>query len=193
MRKIILASKSPSRFGVLKQLGLEFKAIESPFAESWNNPDPLELVKEHAIGKARAVAPLYNNSIIIGADTIAVFEGELLGKPKDQEHAVKMLRKLSGKTHSMLTCICTIDTKTGQEVIDTAETKVVFENLSEQDIQGYVATGEPLGKAGAYAIQGRGAALVKSVEGDYYNIMGLPVSILSKNLKKLEVSALSPE
>jgi len=188
MRKLILASKSSGRFGIMKQLGLEFEAVESPFEETWTNPNPLELVKEHAIGKARAVAPLYNDAIIIGADTIAVFEGELLGKPKDQKHAIEMLKKLSGKKHSMLTCICTIDTKTGQEIIDTSETKVVFNELTEQDIQKYVATGEPLGKAGAYAIQGIGAALVKSIEGDYYNIMGLPVSILSKNLKKLGFS-----
>ena len=172
----------------MDKLGVEYEAIDSGYEEKNLQEDPRELVKEHAIGKARAAAKKYEDAIIIAADTVAVFENEILGKPGDEWGAVEMLKKLSGKTHKMLTALCMINTKTGEEFFDFEETSVKFKRLSEEEIKAYVETGEPLGKAGAYAIQGRGKELVESTEGDYDNIMGLPLVKVSENLENLGVS-----
>jgi len=190
MRKIILASKSFGRKEVMETFGIDYEAVDSGYEEKCISTEPRELVKEHAIGKARATAENYEDAIIIAADTVAVFENQILGKPADEQGAIEMLKKLSGETHKMLTALCMIDTKTNQELIDIEESSVKFKQLSEEEIKAYVETGEVLGKAGAYAIQGKGKEFVESTEGDYYNIMGLPLAKVSENLKKLGVSVI---
>jgi len=188
-RKIILASTSPSRAELLKQIGLRFTAEASDYEEDLTlKVSPKELVKTLSQGKARAVAKKHADAIVIGSDLVAVLGKEVLGKPKDAADAKRMLRKLSGKTHQSFTGLTVIDTKAGKEVTQVVETKVSFRKLSPNEIDGYIASKEPFGKAGAYAIQQTGAMFVESIYGEYSAVMGLPLAELAVILKKLGVS-----
>jgi len=191
MKKIILASGSPGRKALLSQIGLEFEVDPSNYKEDMTlKLPPDELAKHLSLGKAKEVAARHKNSIIIAADTFCVLGKEILGKPLTTENAKIMLRKLSGKVHAVITGFTIIDTETGKQVSKSVETKVYFLNISEEDIEKYVALGEPLDKAGAYAMQHRGGIFIEKIEGDYFNIVGVPMAPLVKELKNFGVDVL---
>lgn len=190
MTKFILASTSPRRKELLQMLGMKFDIVASDADESVLDAKKLPaylLVQELALLKTSAAAKKvleHKNAVLIGADTIVCRGGEILGKPKDEEEACRMLQLLSGQVHEVYTGICVMRMKDGFTVCDRACTKVRFKMLSEKQIQDYVYTGEPMDKAGAYGIQGRGTLLVEGIEGDYFNVVGLPLSLLSDVLRR---------
>lgn len=180
MKKIILASGSPRRREILSGAGLDFDVYISGADESSVSPDGITFgvyVQELALLKARDAAKSIDEKghIIISADTIVVLDGEVMGKPKNREDAYSMLKKLSGKSHSVFTGICVWRSDDAFCVCTAQETKVLFKELSDETINRYIMTGESDDKAGAYAVQGKGAALVKKVDGDYLNVVGLPL------------------
>jgi septum formation protein len=191
MKKIILASSSPRRKQILEQVGLKFTVEVSDYEE---NPipgmSPSKFVETLSLGKAKAVAKNHNDAIIIGADTAVFIDNKILGKPKTKEEAREMLNKLSGETHSVFTGFTVIDTKNNKIITDHIETKIKFKNLSDEEIAGYIKTGEPMDKAGAYGVQDRGALFVEYIEGDYANITGLPIVKIFEILKTLGIDIL---
>jgi len=188
-RKIILASASPRRKEILGKTGLKFSVDAGDYKEDMDLAlKPRQLARFLSSEKAKAVAVKYASALVIAADTFIVFQGSLLGKPHTREEARRMLTLLNGRQHSVLTGFTVIDTRTGKKLSRSVETKVFFKKMTEQEIESYVKTGEPLDKAGAYAIQGLGAVLVKKIEGDYFNVMGLPLSSLTGVLRKFGVS-----
>lgn len=175
-QKIILASESPRRNYLLKQAGLEFSTIPSEFDESSVSiSDPQLHVKTLAESKALDVSKKYPNSWVIGADTIVLINGDILGKPASKQDARDMLNRLSGNTHIVITGFCVCCNQKNVFYSDIASTDVLFKNLSVDEIEWYVHTNEPYDKAGAYAIQGLGSSFVKSIHGSYTNVVGLPV------------------
>jgi len=187
-KKIILASKSPRRKILLEQMGLEFLVIASDFDESaLHNENPSQYVTELARGKAEFIANSIDyDAIVIGSDTTVYFGGKYLNKPDDEQHAKEMLRKLSDNWHSVFSGICVINTKTKNIRTDYSETKVKFRELSDDEINAYVESGSPLDKAGAYGIQDDfGAVFVEKIEGDFYNVVGLPLVKLFQLLKSI--------
>ena len=190
-RSIILASASPRRKELLEKIGLTFKIDPSDYPEDlMPGTKPEELVITISQGKARAVAAKYPNALIIAADTIGVIRGRIIGKPHSAAEAVKMLGLLSGKSHRVISGLTVIDSRTQKLISKTVETRVYFKNMTEAEISRYVASGEPLDKAGAYAIQGLGSLLVEKIHGDYYNVMGLPLNALSHILRDFGVNLL---
>lgn len=188
MKKIILASKSPRRIKLLRQLGLKFVIDPSDYHEDMSLPmPPRSLAKYLALEKGRAVVRKHRGGIVIAADTFVYLNGRILGKPVNENEAVHHLKSISGRFHTVYSGIAVIDVKTGRHLTESEETKVKIKKLSPHEIHAYVATGEPLDKAGAYAIQGLGGALVEEIEGDYFNVIGLPISKLSILLKKFGV------
>ncbi len=189
--KIVLASKSPRRREILEMLGFrDFAVIPSGDPEILpKGLTPPETVCEIARSKAREVAAgSGEESLIIAADTLVCLDGEFLGKPRDEMEAALMLRRLSGQTHKVYTGVAVIFN--GRELCEAEESKVVFRELSEEEISAYIATGEPMDKAGAYGAQGLGAILVKSIDGDFFNVMGLPVCRLGIMLKSFGIDIL---
>ncbi len=186
----ILASKSDRRKTLLKQLGIKFKVIESGAKEvELNNSNPIKLVKHNAKLKAEEVSKRVKDKIIIAADTVVYLNGYTYHKPKDNKEAMKFLKSLSGKMHIVYTGLCVLDTKTGKEITDYEKTKVFFRDLSQQEINYYIKNFNPLDKAGAYGIQEDfGCLFIKKIEGDYYNVVGLPLTRLYQNLIKLSNS-----
>ena len=185
MTKIILASASPRRQELLKQIGLTFEVVTSSVEEKITpGISPAEVVKELSFLKARDIADQIDEpAIIIGADTIVVFEDKILGKPKDQEEALYMLNTLSGKEHQVFTGLSVIDNK-GNKVVSGYEcTKVTFRQLNNYEITQYIKTGEPMDKAGSYGIQNIGSLFVSKIDGDYFNVVGLPVAKLALVLR----------
>lgn len=169
-------------------MGLNFEVIVSNFEEKIeDNLKPQELAEKFSLQKAKDVAKKQKNAIIIAADTFVVLNNEILGKPKTGENARRMLKKLSGKSHLVITGFTIIDTKSGKTVTKSVKSKVYFKRLTNQEINSYVATGEPLDKAGAYAVQEKGGLFVEKIEGDFFNIVGLPIFDLVKELKKFGV------
>ena len=154
------------------------------------NLEPAELAKHLSKGKAKDVAADYTNAVILAADSFAVFKGQLLGKPHTIEKAREMLETLSGQCHSFITGFTIVDTDTGREHSDADETKVYFRKLTDQDIDGYLAKENVLNNAGAYIIQSLGAVLVERIEGDYSNVMGLPLPKVTQALKEFDVNFL---
>jgi septum formation protein len=191
MRKIILASISPRRKQLLKQLGLEFEVVPSDVEEVFNpRLKPRHQVEELALQKAQAIAGQFDDAIIIGADTIVALGDEIIGKPKDSNDAKRMLKKLRGRQHTVVTGFVLIDTANNRTLIKSVETKVWFRKLSPQEISVYVEKEKPFDKAGAYAIQDLGVLFVEKIEGDYFGAVGLPLFTLAKELKKLGVDVL---
>ena len=180
--KIILASSSPRRKELLERLGLKFTVVESNVKEKYLGR-PVDVARENAYGKAFKVAQKVEKGIVIGVDTIVVLNDEIIGKPESLEEAKKILLKLNGKEHKVISAVAVIDVESGRKVVEVEETKVKFRELSIEEINLYVSTGEPLGKAGAYAIQGMGALLVERIDGCYYNVVGLPLTKLYLVLK----------
>jgi len=190
MQPIILASASPRRTEIMNQLGLDFQVIPSEVSEiiPEKSTAPQELVTELALHKASDVACKLERGLVIGADTLVVFEDTIFGKPSGPAEAVRMLSVLNGKIHSVFTGIAMIQVPSGRIESGYSETKVKFRTLSKEEIQSYVATGEPLDKAGAYGIQGKGGVLIEGIAGCYFNVVGLPLSKLGEMLKKFEIS-----
>ncbi|MEC4676535.1 MAG: Maf family protein [Nitrospirota bacterium] len=191
MRKIILASASPRRKEILKITGLKFTVCAGNYEEDLNLPlKPRELAGFLSRKKAEAVAHKYKDAIILAADTFIVFNDRLLGKPHTEKEAEKMLRMLNGKRHSVITGFTIMDTGNNKKLSRSLETKVYFKKISREEINAYVRSKEPLDKAGAYAIQGLGAVLVEKIDGDFFNVMGLPLCALTESLKKFGVYVL---
>lgn len=185
MKELILASASPRRWELLKQIGLEFRTLVCPVDETpLPGLSPFELVQLLAVRKAMAVAGTLDDGIVIGADTVVVWHGQVLGKPSGEEDAVEMLRRLQGDVHEVYTGVALVDAGTGKVLVDHEKTRVFFRAIDEDEIRRYVATGEPLDKAGAYAVQGLGAIFVKGLEGCYTNVVGLPLARLAEMLKQ---------
>lgn len=173
---LILASSSPRRSYLLKQAGLTFTVIPSGFDEnSIALSTPETYVKVLAEAKAADVSEMYPQSWVIGADTIVVIDGKILGKPDSKEQARTMLKSLSGKTHQVYTGYCICCRVKERIFSNTVKTDVLFKNLADNEIEWYINTSEPFDKAGAYAIQGLGTFIVKSIKGSYTNVVGLPV------------------
>lgn len=190
MTSLILASQSPRRQVLLKQLGLEFSVIPSNIEEQfYETLSPVELVQRLAIDKAEAVA-LKEEGIIIAADTIVVLDQEIMGKPCSKEEAYAMLSALSGKRHQVITGVCVYDTTTQKQEYAAEQTEVFFRSLSDEEIESYIASGEPFDKAGSYGIQGLGALLIEKIVGCYFNVVGLPLNRLGLMLKKQGVNVL---
>lgn len=177
--KLVLASKSPRRCELLSGLNLEFSVDHSEVNEIVRpDEEPEQVVMALALEKALDVAERYDNEeVIIAADTIVYFNG-VMGKPKDEEDAYRMLAQLSGEKHFVYTGIAIVQAGTNLKIADFEKTEVVFKALTADRIERYIATGEPLDKAGAYGIQGYGSTLVKGIKGDYFNVVGLPLSKL---------------
>jgi septum formation protein len=192
MKTIILASASPRRKEILEKTGLKFKVDKSGCEEKADpGMRPHEIARLLSREKARHVAGKYRNALVIAADTLVVLRGRLFGKPRSEEDAKEMLKALSGKAHSVITGFTIIDTDGKKELSRSVESKVFFKRLSADEIEAYIRSGEPLDKAGAYGVQGLGAVIVKKIEGDFFNVMGLPLYALTESLKKFGVSVLS--
>lgn len=182
--KVILASASPRRKEILQNTKLNFDIQKSDIEEViLENESPEDMVVRLAYEKAFDVAKRNTDRLVIGADTIVALDNEVLGKPKDKEEAYQMIKKLSNKTHKVITGISLINISHGMVVNDYVVSLVTFKDLSEDSIKDYINTNESLDKAGAYGIQGYGALLVDNIQGDYFNIVGLPISKLSDLLK----------
>ena len=191
MKKIILASASPRRKEILEITGLKFSVCVSDYEEDLSlKLPPRDLARFLSRKKAETIAHKYKNAIIIAADTVIVFKNRILGKPHRDKEAGKMLRLLNGRSHSVITGFTILDTGSGKKLSRSVETKVYFRELSLSEIQAYVRSGEPLDKAGSYAIQGLGAVLVDRIEGDYSNVIGLPLTALCLALRQFGVDVL---
>lgn len=184
--EIILASASPRRAQLLSQVGVDFRVVVSEVDETIvPGLPPVELVVELAKQKAQAVAQGLDTGLVIGADTLVIADGRILGKPASEAEATDMLRQLSGKNHTVATGVAVVKANTGEVAAGVETTEVWFRTLSETEISAYVASGEPLDKAGAYGIQGRGALLVSRLEGCFFNVVGLPLVKLLELLRRL--------
>ena len=189
MRKIILASASPRRKEILRKTGLNFSVCTSDYKEDINlSLKPRALAKFLSRKKAETVAYKYKNAIIIAADTLIVFKNRLLGKPHTDKEAEKMLNMLNGKAHSVITGFTIMDTASKKILSRSVETKVYFKKLGRKEINAYVRSKEPLDKAGAYAIQGLGSVFIERIDGDFLNVVGLPLRALTECLKKFGIT-----
>lgn len=187
--RIILASASPRRAEVLRDAGIPFDVVETETDERQLPGEAVDaMVCRLAEAKARAVAARLGNgseaAVVIGADTAVELDGEILGKPVSPEAARAMLRRLSGKTHRILTGLAMIRLPDGMSRIEVQRTEVRFARLTPEEIEQYVATGEPLDKAGAYGIQGFGGRFVERIDGCYFNVVGLPLARVYRNLEE---------
>lgn len=186
-KPLILASRSPRRQEILGRLAVPF-TIEPADIDETATPGlpPREQAMAAAARKAAAVAARLKTGLVLGADTVVILDGEVMGKPADPTHARSMLARLAGRTHVVTTGLALIDVERGTRCLSWEETRVHMRPASAAEIAAYVATGEPMDKAGAYAIQGQGAVFVDSIEGCYYNVVGLPVVRLLSMLRDME-------
>lgn len=206
MYRLILASESPRRKEIMEQMGINFETIPSHMKEDITREDPSELVKTLASLKAGEVAARLkyerDNLIIIGADTVVYHNGHILGKPRDRDDAVRMLKEISGDVHNVYTGVSIIIRRTepdksngrDENIVFSVKTQVAVKQLTMDEIEDYVDSGEPYDKAGAYAIQGRFGIYIKELHGDYYNVVGFPIAriyeeLLDKgiNIKKFKI------
>jgi septum formation protein len=187
--RIILASSSPRRKKLLAQMGLQFEVIPSECKENFlPEQSPAEIATKLALDKAKNVsAKIQEPALVIGADTIVVRENKILGKPKDKDEAYSMLCQLQGQVHQVITGLAVIDTQSGRCLTGYERTQVELAPLTPQEIKWYISTGEPMDKAGAYAIQGFGGILIKRISGCYYNVVGLPIHRLWVMLKQMGI------
>jgi septum formation protein len=180
---LLLASTSAQRRAILEQLHIPFDVVAPRYEEEWPQiADAVDLVREHALGKAQSVVDIAEDRPVIGVDTAVVLEGIIFGKPTDAADAEQMLDELSGKTHVVVSGLCLLTP--GWEDVEHEATRVMFRELTPRELGTYVAAGEWEGRAGGYAIQGRGASLVRSIEGDYLNVVGLPAALLVRLLSE---------
>ena len=184
MTQIILASTSPRRRELMKGLGIKFITDTCEVDESVSEgTSPPDMVRILSLRKAKAVSSKYKEGLVIGSDTIVVLDGIILGKPKDDKDAFLMLYKLQGKKHQVYSGVAIIDARYDKAEVSCEKTDVYFRSMTEEEVYRYIATKEPQGKAGSYAIQGLGSTIVQSIEGDYFNVVGLPLFLLGKMLK----------
>lgn len=187
-KPIILASASPRRAQLLEQIGLTFSILESGVPEDDDaKTDPALLAAQLSVRKAAAVAQTIASGIVIAADTVVSVDGEILGKPKDREEAIFMLRRLSGKRHDVLTGVTVIVRPEEERHTHVESTAVVMREIADAEIDWYVDSGEPYDKAGGYGIQGRAAVFVDRLEGCYFNVVGLPLNALWNILAKCNI------
>jgi septum formation protein len=187
--RIILASASPRRAELLRQIGVEFDLMPSE-TEERPHPDeaPADYITRIARAKVIAATRKCEAGLVIGADTIVVLDGRIMGKPEDEASAKRMLTQLSGRWHAVMTGVALYDIQTSAEVADYDKTLVKFARLTEREIEWYVATGEPMDKAGAYGIQGLGGLFVDEIAGNYYNVVGLPLPLVYRLARRLGYS-----
>lgn len=186
--ELILASQSPRRRELFELIGLSFTALVSPADENIPLTDPGSYVEALALRKAEAVFASHPAACVVGADTIVWLDGEIIGKPRDEGDAYRILRALSGRTHTVYTGLAVLAPGSRQILHDT--TRVTFRALDDEEIWAYIRSGEPMDKAGAYGVQGLGALLVERIDGDFFNVMGLPVLLLSRMLAQFGVTLL---
>lgn len=192
MKEIILASGSPRRKEILENLGLKFRVAPAGIDENLiSGEEAPDYALRMAVQKALAVAKTQETGLIIGADTVVSLDGNILGKPKNAAQAKEQLTLLSGREHIVITGLGLVDKEEGRTVSAMVQTIVYFQELTEREIDAYIATGEPLDKAGSYGIQGLGAIFVRRIEGDYFNVVGLPVAKLYSLLNELNFDFLS--
>ncbi|HEU5458837.1 MAG TPA: Maf family protein [Pyrinomonadaceae bacterium] len=178
--KLVLASSSPRRTELLNRAGWPHEVIVGGIDESVRpEEDPATYVKRLARSKAEAVAERLEEGLVLGADTTVVIDNQILGQPRDDEDAKRMLQLLNGRWHEVLTGVALVEVG-GETRVDHETTRVRFAEMSESEIDWYVSSGEPAGKAGAYGIQGKAALFIEEIEGDYFNIMGLPIRLVYK-------------
>jgi septum formation protein len=178
---LLLASTSPQRKAILEQLHIPFDVVAPNYDEATlAGADPVQIVREHARGKAESVSGIAEDRPVVGIDTAVVLNGRIFGKPANAAEAEQMLEELGGKTHVVVSGLCLLTP--GWEELEHEATHVAFRELTPRELGTYVATGEWEGRAGAYAIQGRGASLVRFIEGDYLNVVGLPAALLVRLL-----------
>ena len=187
MERIILASGSPRRKDILNMLGIPFEVVVSDADETVSaGTPPDEMVKELSLRKAAEVSKnLESGAIVIGSDTVVYLDGEILGKPADSEDAYGMLEKLSGRTHIVYTGITVIfKSESGEKAVSAVDgTEVTFKELTPENISAYIASGEPFGKAGAYAVQGIGSVFIERINGDFFTVVGMSPKVLSEILE----------
>src|SRR3989344_4857960 len=187
---LILASKSPRRIELLQSLQIDFEVDPAlGFQElAHSSQTPEALVAENAVGKAEEVARRHPGRLVLGVDTVGVFKGLILEKPKDKEDAFRMLSLLQGHSHEVLTGLCLIGQ--GKKITHVESTRVTFLSLSEKEIRAYIKTGEPMDKAASYAVEGYGSLFVQKIEGDYFNVVGLPLYRLNLMLQEFDIHLL---
>lgn len=189
--KLVLASSSPRREEILSALDLKFTVVPSKLDESkFEDDDPAKMVMRLAEEKAKSVSELVEDALVIAADTAVISENEILGKPKNKFEARSMLKRLQGKQHQVITALAVMNSQNGESYIEKNITDVTMAALSEEEIKSYVETGEPLDKAGSYAIQGLGSLFIEEIKGSYYSVMGLPVHQLAKLLDRFNYGIL---
>jgi septum formation protein len=188
-QKIILASTSPRRHGLAQQMGLDFEIVPSDYEEDMTMKlSAKDLAMTLSYGKAQDVAKKRKDGIVLGIDTFISYKGEKLGKPHTKEKAFELLKKFSGKKLQVYSGVTLIDCKTRKEIRDFEVSEVYFRKITDEEINKYIKTGEPLDKAGAFAIQGLGSIFIEKVNGCYANIVGFPIANIYKNLSKLGVN-----
>jgi septum formation protein len=189
MRQIVLASKSPRRKRLLENIGLKFTIIPSNINEDLIPiASPKEYAETLSKKKTQKVAQKHKDAIIIGADSIVIFKNEIIGKPSSFKNAKEILRKLSGQRHMVITGYTVLDSKTNNSITNSVTSYVVFKDLTDNEINAYVKTREPMGKAGAYAIQEKAGRFIEKVEGDFFNVVGLPIFALCQELEKFGIN-----
>jgi septum formation protein len=183
-----LASSSPRRRDLLSSLGLQFQVVPAELQEI---PSAHEAAKDFALRvaekKALAVGKQYPHAWVVGADTVVVIEGAILGKPRDREDATRMLQQLANREHVVITAYALVNVAKGEKMVGVEETRVKIDSLDEREIEWYVNTGEPFDKAGGYAIQGKGAFMVEWIKGSYTNVVGLPLCQLLRRFKDVGI------
>ena len=182
---VVLASASPRRAELLRQIGLEFQVLPSQINEPDIQNHPIEAVKHIAYQKAEVVADQLESGLVIGADTTVVANQAIIGKPASYQQAIDSLKKLSGCRHQVMTGVALIDVSQKTEMVWSETTSVFFRQLHNEEIEAYVANGEANDKAGAYGIQGEAATFVNRIEGCYFNVVGLPLASLTENLYQI--------
>ena len=187
-KQLILASKSPRRQQLLREIGLNFKIVPAKkFKEKNDGSSPEKIAIRNAVGKAQEVASTHPNAYILGVDTLGAYQHHILGKPKDTKDARRILGILSGTTHEVISAICIIETDKNCKQIrkksHVEKTYVTFAKMTRQEINAYINSGESMDKAAAFAIQGLGSLFIKKIDGDYFNVVGLPIFALHKMLK----------
>ena len=188
MKPLVLASHSPRRKELLEKLELPYLVLEEDIDETFLPGESIERsVQRLAAEKAFACISKISEEVVIGCDTVVVVDGQVLGKPQDPDEARTMLRLLSGRSHQVISGVAVLDAASGALMTACERTIVYFQPLLEEEIEAYVASGEPLDKAGAYAIQGKAALFIPRIEGCYYNVVGLPLHCLASLLKKMGI------
>ena len=192
-RRLILASASSGRSELLRRTGIAFEVVPSDCDEATTATDPEEHVRELALRKAQSVARRVDDAVIIGADTVVELDGEILGKPVGTDGAREMLSRLAGRTHRLMTGLAVVDSTDRAVYSGVEQTLVHMRPLSFAEIDAYVASGEPLDKSGSYELQGLGATIIDHIEGDFSNVVGLPMAHLARALEGFGVMLLHSE